>query len=162
MSDIPKITVKPNRDVLLDAIRSVETSAAQLGGLRFEGAFIPLGLTFAVQGQLVRGTGACVNAIVAERWSRYGVRTAASYGPWQMLYHTAADLGYDDEPEGLYSESTARVWADRLLSRIFAQGAETVEQVADAWNSGSFRDGIVPHEYIARVAAEYHRRGGEV
>lgn len=137
----------------LSAVRRVETS----GGVwpRVERAFMPAGVSRWVQGRRIVGTGRAWNALVESRWAEWDLASAASYGPWQILYHTAADLGYSDAPWFLSDPRVCRFWAISLVARHVARGARTVEELADAWNSGSHRDSFVPTEYVSAVSLAY-------
>lgn len=44
-----------------------------------------------------------------------------------------------------------------FLNRVTlgAQKADTLDEIADAYNSGNFKDDIVPHAYIARLKRNY-------
>lgn len=137
---------------LLRAIRQVETSGAPTG-LRFEPAYMPRGYRLPLQGRELVGTGRSMSAVAEQRWVRWGPWSSASYGPWQILYHTAADLGYTDHPCDLLHASES--WVCALLRRIARQGARTLAEIGDAWNSGNFRDQNVPTEYIARLTRAY-------
>lgn len=150
MTDIPHIDVPR----LLAAIRTVETADCPTG-LRFEAAYMPHGYRFALQGWCVVGTGRALSSVAERRWVLWGAWSAASYGPWQILYHTAADLGYEGHPCDLLRVDVCQPWVERLLHRIARRGACTIEQIADAWNSGTHRDAIVPEEYIRSVVAAY-------
>ncbi len=145
-------------NALLIAIAMVETEGGRNNCPRFEVAYIPKGERFTVQGRVIEGTGACVNSIVLERWQKWGLASAASYGPWQILYHTAADRHYRGCPWGLWSQAGSRPFVVAQLERIVCKGARSIEEVADAWNSGNHFDQIVPHRYIAKVVAEYKRQ----
>lgn len=142
-------------DVLLEAIAHVESSGGANNWPRLEAAYMPKGVTVTAQGRLIFGTGACFNEIVRKRWLKWGVSSAGSYGPWQILYHTAADLGFAGAPWELWSPETVRMFVIARLRKIEKAGARTVEEFADAWNSGNFRDTIIPSVYINEVKAAY-------
>jgi len=145
------MSVDPDR--LLRAIAKQETRAGRNNCPRFERSFAPKGEVFTVQGHEYTGTGRWHNP---EHWKRWGMAAAFSYGPWQMMYGTAASLGYLGPPWELWDEQTARPYALKLLGRIEkTQGAATVRQFADAWNSGNCKDDLVPEPYIAAVEAFY-------
>ena len=143
------------------AIEMAETGGGRNNWPRVEAAYIPATESpFVAQNSLIRGSGACVNAIVEARWERFAgsdeqLGTAASWGPWQIMYHTAADMGYTGEPSALHKREVCEKYVDKRLEQIVRSGAETIEQVADAWNSGNFRDKIVPADYIAKVKVYY-------
>lgn len=138
---------------VLRAIAAVESGGGDNNYPRFEVSYAPAGKAFTVQGRVLRGTGRNWNPIVAERWARWGMPSACSYGPWQILYHTAADLGYDGNPVDLWWLSEN--WVRKRLDRIMAKGANTVELIADAWNSGTHKDANTVPEYRAKVLAAY-------
>lgn len=145
---------------LLAALRQVEVSGWRTG-LRFEPAYMPRGYKFPLQGYVLTGTGAAMTEVAQRRWDKWGPWSSASYGPWQILYHAAADLGYGGHPCDLLREEVCRVWVEAKLHQISRRGARTLAEIADAWNSGTHRDGIVPHEYIRKVQAAYAALGRE-
>ena len=153
MSSPPLGTIE--LDPLLTAIAHVETSSGRNNWPRIERSYLPLGSRWTVQGHIIEGTGANVNEIVRERLQRWGMASAASWGPWQILYHTAADRGYTGPPSGLHEAEVSMTWVIRQLQLIMRRGADTVSQIADAWNSGTHRDHIVPHHYMAQLVRAY-------
>lgn len=144
---------------LMRAIAHVETSGGVNNWPRIEAAFLPKGATFTVQGRIITGTGRAFTATAAQRWNRlpeeHRLGSAASWSPWQILYHTAVEQGYNDLPFKLHDPLVAERVVKKRLTALALKGATTVEQFADAWNSGSFRDSIVPAKYIADVLAAY-------
>jgi hypothetical protein len=58
-------------------------------------------------------------------------------------------------------ESVCHYYAIQCLKRIAKLGARTVAEIADGWNSGNPRDGIVPQAYIDSVVAIYNRLKAE-
>lgn len=140
---------------LLDAIRYVETAGGNWP--RLEPAWMPEGAVVWAQGRRVVGTGRQLTEIALARWHQWGPQAAASWGPWQLLYHTAADLGYDWPPFLLHDEDVSYRWVLKRLAQITERGAATLEEIADAWNSGTHRDGIVPETYIQKVRDAYQR-----
>ncbi|HWR36387.1 MAG TPA: hypothetical protein VN622_11010 [Clostridia bacterium] len=85
---------------------------------------------------------------------RCGSAYACSYGPLQIMACNALDVTLDElasEPEKAMKASV-----DRLRMWVIGrQKADTIEEICDAWNTGNFRDRIVPHEYIAEVRHYY-------
>jgi len=138
-------------DVLLRAIASVETNGGRNNWPRLEVSYIPAGLAFTVQGHVLTGTGRNCNAVTAPRWAKWGLGTAASWGWWQILYHTAADLGYQGAPCELMNPGTCETYVVARLRKIAMTGAQTVRDFADAWNSGSWRDANLVPEYTSAV-----------
>jgi len=144
-------------DALLRAVAVVETQGGRNNWPRVEKSYIPAGQTFTVQGHLISGTGSNVNAIVRPRWERWGLGSAASWGWWQILYHTAADMGYLGPPHDLFASGVSEPFVVARLRKIAMTGAKTVRDFADAWNSGNWRDQNDVPEYTKAVALAYER-----
>jgi hypothetical protein len=145
---------------LLLAIRRVESADGRDCVPRVEPAYLPKGFVCYCQHGVVRGTGACFTSVAEARWHRWQkgdqhVGTAASWGPWHILYHTAADLGFAGAPHELSDRNRSLDYVRRFLHRATTRGARTVAEFADAYNSGSHRDQIVPASYIERVEDAY-------
>src|SRR5574340_316007 len=128
---------------LLLAIARVESGGGTNNYPRFEAGYAPPYFVGTIQGRTVRGTGTCWNSIVAERWKKWGMASACSFSSWQILAHTAMDMGFCDAPWALWDDRIAAHWVKRRVQRIIDKGADTVEKVADAWNSGNFHGWIV-------------------
>jgi len=89
----------------------------------------------------------------------WGAWAACSYGPWQILFVTAWEMGFRGTPSELWSPGGCIEWVVRAMNaRIFDKGATSVEQTADAWNSGSFQDKIWPGGYVKQVMDAYARQ----
>lgn len=89
-------------------------------------------------------------------YDQYGDDAAASWGPLQIMYVTAHELGYEGPPPELGQPSECVRMAVKLINRrIVGRGATTLEEIADAYNSGSFKDQIVPQDYIRKVREAY-------
>ncbi len=85
---------------------------------------------------------------------RWGHAAHSSFGVWQVML---GNLGPNASPE---SFDTAVGCAEIAVTHINANilrgcTAITLAQIADAYNSGNFRDAIVPEVYIAAVARNY-------
>lgn len=99
---------------------------------------------------------------VQQEHKLWGDYAACSYSNFQILYITAQELGYQGPPLGLDRDSVAiRFVVEYLNRRAFARGAKTVEQVADAYNSGSFRDEFQPVAYIQKFVRQYEKANGK-
>jgi len=147
-------------DKLIQAIAVVETNDGLNSYPRFESGYAPKGFAATIQGRIVRGTGACFNSIVAERWKEWGMASACSFSKWQILAHTAMDLGFAEAPWLLWSDEVALPFVIKRLTVIRDRyHALTVADFADSWNSGTFRDKIIPQQYIDSVLDAYGKLG---
>lgn len=93
-----------------------------------------------------------------ELWLKWGSIQACSFSSWQIMFPVAVELGFDKNrhPCELSDDSIAIHWViEYLKKRVFDRGAKTIREVADAYNSGSFKDSIVPFEYIGKVIQAY-------
>ena len=84
----------------------------------------------------------------------WGCLAHCSFGPWQVMLVNAP--GYSPVELMADVELACKSAVD-FLNRVTlgAQNASTLEEIADAYNSGNFKDDIVPHEYIARLKRNY-------
>lgn len=94
---------------------------------------------------------------VQQLWATYGCLAACSYGTFQIMFVTARELGFLGHPVDLQADPISAYWAAQLISRriIKAQGATTLAQVLDGYNSGSSKDGNIPAEYINKGISLY-------
>ncbi len=78
----------------------------------------------------------------------YGHGAHCSYGPWQIML---VNCNSDAAPHDLMDISRAAMDTAVFINRRILKGekATTVEQIADAYNSGDWRDRHVPEKYIA-------------
>lgn len=125
--------------LLLMALSLVESSGGFNNRPRVEPAYLP-------------GGRYCDQAL----YGQYGDDAAASWGPLQVMYVTARELGFEGSPQELGQPAECVRMAVKLINRrIVGRGATTLEQIADAYNSGSFKDQIVPQDYIRKVKEAY-------
>lgn len=90
-------------------------------------------------------------------WLKWGALAACSYSSFQIMYAVAREMGYQGSPIGLCHDDVALPYVIKLLQRrILDRGASTLADVADAYNSGNFRDSVVPTAYIAKFLAAYN------
>ena len=81
---------------------------------------------------------------------QYGVLAGSSYGSWQIMYPTACEVGFSGPPIALQDDAVAIQFVVNLINKRFIghEGAKTLSDVLDAYNSGSFRDTNVPQKYV--------------
>ncbi|KKL98976.1 hypothetical protein LCGC14_1819020, partial [marine sediment metagenome] len=83
---------------LLASIAFVESSGGKNNYPNFEPYWAPEGKVFTIEGKLQRSRHPLSNKLVVERFNEYGMASACSFSSWQILYHTAADLGFKKAP----------------------------------------------------------------
>lgn len=104
------------------------------------------------------GGGGLYRAHVPDLVRVYGDSAASSWSSFQIMFPTAWELGFRGAPWTLDDDAVAVGWAmEYVRVRALRKGAVTVEEVADAYNSGSHRDAFVPGTYVAAVANHYER-----
>lgn len=93
-------------------------------------------------------------AAQAQLNAEYGEDAAKSYGPWQVMLINAPGFAPDELAEDLEKACTATVgYINRYV--LTAQKAVTLEEIADTFNSGNWRDANVPHVYISNFLQHY-------
>lgn len=133
---------------LLIAIAGVESSYGVQNVPKYESAYAPGGLYYR-RAKYVR-----------DQYWIYGALSCCSYSSWQILYLSAYDLGCRDHPLELWKDEVAIEWVVKYLNvRVFGRGAKRISEIADAYNSGTHRDDIVPYEYIAKLEDCYAEAG---
>ncbi|HVJ09709.1 MAG TPA: hypothetical protein VM554_15130 [Acidisarcina sp.] len=92
---------------------------------------------------------------VIELTREFGHDAHCSFGPWQLLLVNASSF---TTPEDFVRvDRCAMETASYINMRIIrAQKATTIEQIADAYNSGTWRDRSVPEKYIADCVHYYN------
>lgn len=130
---------------LLKAIAMRESRYGVLTTPRREPAYCPKGRYF--------------DAAQARRYQRYGSAAACSYSSFQVMFPVACELGYAGTPEQLGGDAEGIQWAVELLNtRIFGRDqARTIEEIGDAYNSGSCKDRFKPIAYMQAVKGFYDR-----
>jgi hypothetical protein len=87
----------------------------------------------------------------------WGCAAHSSWGPWQIMFPTALLRGYEGDPVRLRDPVVSGPYvAAHINARVLDRfNDETVEDVFDAWNSGTARDSIDPVEYKKAVRILY-------
>lgn len=86
---------------------------------------------------------------------------ASSFGPWQIMFPVACELGFEGSPFELADPRTNLVWAIRYINRrcLPRMTAETedgrVGQVASIYNSGRLPEKGRAIPYISKVIRHY-------
>ena len=132
-----------NKSSFLYAVSGVESSFGKNLGPRVEPAYSPGGIYFE-------------NAHVRDMYSLYGSDAASSFGPWQIMFIVASELGYSGPPKDLSLKEICGPFVVRKFNLISRNGANSVERLLDAWNTGSWRKGTPPLAYIAKFWNYYN------
>ena len=87
----------------------------------------------------------------------YGSAAAMSYGPFQIMYPVAVELGFNlsDPPSVLSGFRVNAQYAVRYLNVRAIPGATCLEDLFDAYNSGSHWDANIPGSYIEKAMGAY-------
>lgn len=134
--------VVPER--LLWAIATIESSAGKLNVPKHESAYAPGGHYYKRSPE------------VRALWNRWGDWAACSYSSFQILFIVATELGFEGSPIDLwYDEEACPVVVTFLNERIIKRSPSNLEDIADAYNSGTFRDQHVPLDYIEKFLKAY-------
>lgn len=90
--------------------------------------------------------------------STWGNWAACSYSNFQIMFVTAVELSYTGPPLALDKDKVALPFVVKYVNeRIFERGAKTIEEVADAYNSGTHRDTNKPIRYINKFVRKYKK-----
>lgn len=90
----------------------------------------------------------------ADATKQYGCLAHCSFGPWQIMAPNA--MGFS--PVELVSDlETCGMATVAFLNReiLGRQGAQTLDEIGDAYNSGNFRDHNIPELYLVSLKANY-------
>lgn len=103
-------------------------------------------------------------------YDEYGDAAASSWSAWQILYVAAWEMGFRGDPWRLCDPTVSLEYVVKLLNaRCFNEWkgaptpelmkpADTIEEVGDMWNSGTFRDSRPPlPDYLPKIVPAYER-----
>ena len=88
-----------------------------------------------------------------------GRAVACSWSPWQILYITAEELGFNGAPWELSHPATGLHYAIRLINKrivprlVHGDTMDTLAQIAGRYNAGS--NWRMAKRYVAKVTAHY-------
>lgn len=98
----------------------------------------------------------------------WGCLAHCSYGPWQVMYVNISKGNLSPLDVAVKPELVANSAVQFINSRIIGlEKAATVEEIAEAYNSGDWRDElhpnkVIPEKYIADLAKHYTVPIGEL
>ena len=99
----------------------------------------------------------CADKLLKDLTDSWGCWSHASYGPWQILFYNVYRLDHTIDPIRLMTDpaSCAVVTVAEFNRIIDSQNPPGLREIADAWNSGDWRDDIRPSEYMDSVESFY-------
>ena len=111
---------------LLRTIAHLESTSGTRCSPRHEPAYLPSGLYFQRSNALKIG------------YAEYGALVGCSWGPWQILWVNAFDLGYPftRNPVDLQFAEVSGPYVVEYIKRCVQKGATTLEKILFAYNGG--------------------------
>jgi hypothetical protein len=89
--------------------------------------------------------------------SLYDKDASCSYSSFQIMFPTARELGYRGVPTDLNKDNVAIYWVIKFINiRIMKKEPRKLEDIFDAYNSGNFKDDIIPVDYIKKAVGWYN------
>lgn len=92
---------------------------------------------------------------IQKAYELYEIDACASVGIWQIMYPTAMELGFEGSPDELHKD--IKLNCEYATKYILGRCSKctTVQQIADAYNSGNAFDRNIPETYINKVCKYY-------
>lgn len=93
-----------------------------------------------------------------ELWRKWGSLSACSYSSFQIMYPVCIEMGMDPNvpPWHLMDDESAMPWVlEYINKRIIVSGCTRIEDFADTYNSGTFKDQNIPFDYISKFTTAY-------
>jgi hypothetical protein len=121
-----KVPLNEDPFAFLFALCGQESSFGANNIPRYEAAYAPNGIYHAK------------NKMLKEAYSEYGAPASCSYGPTQIMYIVARELGYPAEkhPLDLSDGKISIPYTVQLLNKNFYQGANNIDLMAACYNGG--------------------------
>lgn len=69
-------------------------------------------------------------------YNKWGLQASCSYGPWQMMYMTAKEMGYNRPPGDLWSAHIQLPYVVQYFNKAKGFGASTLNHFAACYNGG--------------------------
>jgi len=135
----PKIRaeIPYDKGLFLYALTGVESAFGKMNVPRFERGYAPGGLYWKAQH-------------LRDAYDKYGPLASCSYGPFQVMYIKAYELGFRAHPLYLWHPEFSGPYAVEVLNLAHHRGARTVNELLDAYNTGDHRDQNIPHGYFEK------------
>lgn len=132
-----QISLNINSKALLCALAQNESSFGKNNNPRFESVYY-------VGGRYYKNNADLRNAI-----RTFGKDAACSWSSWQIMYFCAYEFGFNERPSELQNDEIALPYIIKFINnRILKKNPQNLENIFDAYNSGNFKDNIIPKKYI--------------
>lgn len=133
------ISFNYDKEILLKTIATKESSYGKNNKPRFEKAYY-------IGGSLYKNFNNTYRSLIEE----YKKDAACSWSSFQIMFMNAYDMGYKGKPSDLSNDEIAIPFViDYINKRILKRNPKKLEDIFDAYNSGSFSDRVVPQSYIS-------------
>lgn len=97
------------------------------------------------------------NALFKAAEMKYGSKAiSSSYGPWQIMYTTAVEMGYRGDPSALAKASVSLPYVLRYIEKLKRRFDGDIQKVISAYNAGPGGVGTNP-KYTSRVMSFYQK-----
>ncbi|MCA9395546.1 MAG: lytic transglycosylase domain-containing protein [Candidatus Omnitrophica bacterium] len=97
------------------------------------------------------------NALFKAAEIKYGSKAiSSSYGPWQIMYTTAVEMGYRGDPSSLAKASVSLPYVLRYIEKLKRRFDGNIQKVISAYNAGPGGVGTNP-KYTSRVMGFYQK-----
>lgn len=106
------------------ALCGIETSYGEQAVCKVEYAYGPGGLYYQK------------NEGLKFQYAKYGSLASNSYGPWQIMFIRAVELGYNGHPLCLWDGAISLPLVIKHLNGGFSKGASTIQLLAACYNGG--------------------------
>lgn len=106
------------------ALMSVESSLGRNNVPRFELSYSRLSIAYKK------------SELLKEGHKQWGDLAAMSYGPAQILWIVARELGYQGHPLDLWHGVNSMPWVIKVINRNIEKGADTLDRLAASYNAG--------------------------
>ena len=95
--------------------------------------------------------------LVRDLVEKFDRDAACSYSSFQILFVTAFEFGFKGNPSELKDDSIALPIVITFINkRIIRFKPNRIEDMFDAYNSGNFKDNIIPEAYINKAMTWYN------
>lgn len=119
-----KTSIAP--DKLLKTIASLESSFGQDCRMRFEPAYYPSGIYYQK------------SSLLKNAWDLWGALISFSYGPFQIMYCKALELGFPmtKNPLFLWDGNFSAPYVCELINDLSSRGVKSLEEILACYNGG--------------------------